>query len=172
MIRNIICLLFIVLGQGVFGQSVGINNTGQQPDGSAIFDVSSTQKGMLIPRMTSQQRDNISNPAEGLLVYDLDTGSFWYRHMTDWVELDNMAPLENHNNLIREKNINNTKFILNQSEIPQNGQSTSGSMMYFNPSKASFRGGLLASSDYWSQDSLGDYSFYFLSAAHVRDIHR
>lgn len=48
------------------------------PDASAQLDVVSTGKGMLTPRMTTIQRTGISNPADGLLVYDTDTQSFWY----------------------------------------------------------------------------------------------
>ncbi|MEM6347081.1 MAG: tail fiber domain-containing protein, partial [Bacteroidota bacterium] len=48
------------------------------PDASAILDMQSTNRGVLIPRMTSVQRAAISNPQEGLLVYDLTSQSFWY----------------------------------------------------------------------------------------------
>ncbi|WCO03391.1 lamin tail domain-containing protein [Psychroserpens ponticola] len=39
------------------------------PDDSAILEVSSTNKGLLLPRMNEVQRDAISNPAIGLLIY-------------------------------------------------------------------------------------------------------
>jgi hypothetical protein len=42
------------------------------PDASAQLDISSTGKGLLIPRMTSVQRIAISTPAEGLMVYQTD----------------------------------------------------------------------------------------------------
>lgn len=47
---------------------VGINTA--TPNSSAALDIVSSDKGMLIPRMTSTQRTAISNPAEGLMVYD------------------------------------------------------------------------------------------------------
>jgi hypothetical protein len=37
-----------------------------------MLDVKSTTKGMLVPRMTAAQRDAISNPANGLLIYCTD----------------------------------------------------------------------------------------------------
>lgn len=43
------------------------------PDESAQLEIQSTEKGLLIPRMTAVQRNEISNPAEGLLVYVTDT---------------------------------------------------------------------------------------------------
>lgn len=62
---------------------VGINT--ETPDPSATLDIVSTEKGMLIPRMTTIQKEAISSPASGLLVFDTDlkcvsqftTGSNW-----------------------------------------------------------------------------------------------
>ena len=59
-------------------QPVTIDESGSFGDSSAILDIQSTTKGLLIPRMDSMQRKNIANPAEGLLVYDLNTFGFWY----------------------------------------------------------------------------------------------
>ena len=69
--------------------SVGINNDGSSPESSAMLDVKSTTKGLLIPRMTSAERNAIVAPAKSLLVYDNDTRSFWYFDTTPgvWVEL-------------------------------------------------------------------------------------
>ena len=49
-----------------FAQGVGINDSGNPPDPSAMMDVASTNKGVLIPRMTTSQMLNISSPAKGL----------------------------------------------------------------------------------------------------------
>ncbi|MEN9415061.1 MAG: hypothetical protein RLZ62_1365 [Bacteroidota bacterium] len=49
------------------------------PDNSAELDVSSTTKGLLAPRMTQAQRLAITNPAQGLIVYQTDgTAGFYY----------------------------------------------------------------------------------------------
>ena len=53
---------------------VGINPDGSPPDQAAMLDVSSTTKGFLPPRMTSTQRNAISTPANGLMVYCTDCG--------------------------------------------------------------------------------------------------
>ena len=63
---------------------ISINSDGSNPDASAMLDVTSTDKGMLIPRMDSTSRKNIANPAIGLMVYDSTTNSFWYYANSDW----------------------------------------------------------------------------------------
>lgn len=66
-------------------QNVGVGTN--SPHSSAALDVSSTSKGMLVPRMTSAQRSAISSPANGLLVFDTDTGSFWFYNNSSWSNL-------------------------------------------------------------------------------------
>lgn len=56
------------------------------PDPSAILEVQSTEKGVLLPRLTSAQKNAIANPAQGLFIFDTDTESFWYFDGTQWVE--------------------------------------------------------------------------------------
>jgi len=50
---------------------VGIGTT--SPDQSAILDVTSDNKGLLIPRMNTAERDNIIDPANSLLIYNTDS---------------------------------------------------------------------------------------------------
>ena len=72
-------------GSTQLGGSVGINTTGDAPHASAMLDLTSTAKGLLVPRMTAAQVAAISTPATGLLVYQTDstpgfyayTGSAW-----------------------------------------------------------------------------------------------
>ena len=78
-----IALLFQLL----YGQGVAINGSGASPDPSAMLDVQSTTQGMLIPRMSSAERNNISSAAEGLMVYDLDTHSPWTYSQSQWQQL-------------------------------------------------------------------------------------
>ena len=58
------------------GQNVGIGTI--TPHASAQLDITSTSKGILVPRMRSRDRNLIFSPATGLLVYDTDTNSFWF----------------------------------------------------------------------------------------------
>lgn len=67
--KSNIIFVFLLYSAVVFGQ-IGIGN--KQPDPSAILDIKSNQKGVLLPRMSSAQRLAIVNPASGLQVYDND----------------------------------------------------------------------------------------------------
>jgi hypothetical protein len=58
-----------------FSQNIGIGTT--TPNSSALLDLNSTTRGLLIPRMTSAQRLAIASPTQGLMVYDVTTRQFW-----------------------------------------------------------------------------------------------
>jgi uncharacterized coiled-coil protein SlyX len=65
---------------------------GTTDNASAIVNIQSTTQGFLIPRMTASQRIAISNPAQGLLVYDTGsaTEGLWYYSSgstTGWQEV-------------------------------------------------------------------------------------
>ncbi len=66
---------------------VGINETEATPDVSAMLDIASTSKGMLVPRMSTAQRNAISSPATGLLVFDSNEKSFWFYTGAAWEEI-------------------------------------------------------------------------------------
>jgi hypothetical protein len=90
-------ILSFVLISG-FAQT-GIGTT--TPDASAKLDITSTTKGLLVPRMTSTQKAAISSPANGLLVYQTDgvigfyvnsgtsASPSWLRINTDWTKSGN-----------------------------------------------------------------------------------
>lgn len=60
-------------------QGVAINTTGFTADQSTILDISSTNAGVLIPRMLKANKNAILQPSEGLLIYQTDdTVGFWY----------------------------------------------------------------------------------------------
>ena len=56
-------------------------------DPSAIVEYESTEKGILIPRMSTTDRVAINLPANSLLVYDTTSASFWYWKDTAWIEI-------------------------------------------------------------------------------------
>jgi hypothetical protein len=69
-------------------QNVGINATGATPNSSAMLDVSSTSKGLLAPRMTQTQRNAITTPATGLLIFQTDnTSGFYYYDGAAWAQV-------------------------------------------------------------------------------------
>jgi hypothetical protein len=61
---------------------VSVTNDGSMPDNSAMLDIKSTDKGMLVPRMTAAERDAITSPANGLLVFVTDDDQFYYNEGT------------------------------------------------------------------------------------------
>ena len=72
---------------------VAINATGAAADPSAMLDVSSSNKGILIPRLTQAERLSITGPARGLMVYQIDNNAgFWYYDGTTWLQFgDNLG---------------------------------------------------------------------------------
>lgn len=65
--------------------SVGIGTT--TPDASALLDVSSTTQGFLPPRMTTSERDAISSPASGLMIWNTDNRQIEVFSVSVWVGL-------------------------------------------------------------------------------------
>ncbi len=80
------CLVFLI-SITTRSQSVAITSDGTAPNASAMLDVKSTTKGVLIPRMTTAQRIAIKNAAEGLLVYDMETLNLWVYKDAGWSEI-------------------------------------------------------------------------------------
>ncbi len=75
--RNLKALLAVLLfSTGLFAQNVGINSDGSAPNGSAMLDVSSNSKGLLIPNIAltgTTDATTIATPALSLLVYNTAT---------------------------------------------------------------------------------------------------
>ncbi|MDB9922058.1 DUF1566 domain-containing protein [Polaribacter sp.] len=78
-------LVAVLLTATTYAQ-VGVGTT--TPDASSALDITSTTKGLLIPRMTETQRDAISSPATGLMIYQTDgTVGFYYYNGSSWSEV-------------------------------------------------------------------------------------
>lgn len=95
--KKLSCFLFVFFPTVLLAQSVAISNDNSLPDVTALLDLKSSSKGLLIPRLTTLERTSIAAPAIGLTVFDKDTYSFWvYRGdiMGGWVEL--MHSLDKH----------------------------------------------------------------------------
>jgi len=88
-----LCVLALVSASTLVGfaqkerSNVGIGTT--LPHESAVLDIKSSSQGLLIPRMSLQQRSAIQNPANGLMVYQTDLISgFYFYNGTDWKALN------------------------------------------------------------------------------------
>ena len=70
--KNLVTLLALSATLGLNAQ-VGIGTS--SPNAAAALDVVSTSKGLIPPRMTALQRNAISNPPQGLMLYCTDCGT-------------------------------------------------------------------------------------------------
>ncbi len=75
--KNLFCIVFLFIGLSMHAQ-VAVTTDGSAPDNSAMLDIKSTDKGVLIPRMTQVQRDAIASPAAGLMIYQTDNSPGLY----------------------------------------------------------------------------------------------
>jgi hypothetical protein len=69
----------VTTGDGAFGTA--------SPDAKAALTVTSTSKGFLPPRMTGTQRDAITSPTAGLMIYNSTTNKLQVRTNAAWVDL-------------------------------------------------------------------------------------
>lgn len=85
--RHFLNFILLLLPVAVFSQ-VGIGTT--TPNTSSLLDITDTSKGLLIPRMTQAQRNAITTPATGLIIYQTNNSpGFYYFNGTIWVSLAN-----------------------------------------------------------------------------------
>jgi hypothetical protein len=91
-----ICLLLIMpfYFATLMAQSIGINTDASNADSSAILDIKSSSKGVLIPRLTKAQRDAVVNPANGLMIFQTDNtpGIYTFNTAGGWALMnDNLG---------------------------------------------------------------------------------
>jgi uncharacterized protein YifE (UPF0438 family) len=82
----IILIVFLVLHINAQSQeNVGIGTT--TPEVTALLDLVSTNKGLLVPRLTTVNRDAIGTPATGLMIYNTTNNRFEYYTGSTWVPI-------------------------------------------------------------------------------------
>jgi hypothetical protein len=88
--KSSLLLFMSLLISGLLFSQVAVNTDGSTPDNSAVLDVKSTNKGFLPPRMTQEQIETISSPADGLMVYcTTDSKLYIYTAATyQWKEVN------------------------------------------------------------------------------------
>jgi hypothetical protein len=88
--RIILVLCVAILLSKGFAQ-VAINNTNTPPHSSAMLDIKSDSKGLLIPRLSTSGRIGIATPAKGLIVYDTTLSTLFYHTGLAWNQLSTGA---------------------------------------------------------------------------------
>ncbi|CAN5604906.1 hypothetical protein BH10BAC3_BH10BAC3_04090 [soil metagenome] len=83
--NHFLLIASIAITLTISAQKVGIGTTA--PNASAMLDVNSTTKGVLLPRMTTAQRNAITSPALGLLVFDTDKGTLYLYDGDQWLPM-------------------------------------------------------------------------------------
>lgn len=93
--KKLLTLLLLLASVQLMSQNVGINTDGSAPHTSAMLDVKSTTGGLLIPRMTAEQRTQIQSPAQGLMVYQTTSpAGFYYFDGSSWALIGGSAGSE------------------------------------------------------------------------------
>ena len=98
--KKILIIILLITGctfQNTQAQNIGINANGALPNSKAMLDVSSTNSGLLIPRMTTAQRDSILLPPTSLQLYNTTTKALNIYNNDRW---ETITPRASTNNLV------------------------------------------------------------------------
>lgn len=88
--------ILVVLTFQLGAQSILFNSSGGTPDPSALIELRSTEKGMLVPRMKESDRLAIPSPAQGLLVFQNNgTVGFYFYNGSAWDTLGGATTVTN-----------------------------------------------------------------------------
>jgi len=162
--RKTIIILFALLPFLLNAQNVGINENGSAPFTGAILDISSDDKGILIPRLETSA---VLAPAEGMLVYQPSDQSFYYFKSSAWEKIavgsSSGASFETTSgNLIRSAgaNIDSEDLIVGRSTTP-GFTNISDKFIWYDQSSGAFRGGKLTDSQVWAPINIGNNSFAY-----------
>lgn len=156
-------------------QSFSINTDGSNAHSSAMLDVKSNSKGILIPRLSTVQRNAIATPAKGLIVFDSTVNNFYYHNGNNWLELfaDSNKLWRKNSNDIYSANTGKVGIgvsapqsllqvkggsVLFDSTIGVTPVSGPGTRMMWIPEKIAFRAGRVTGAD-WDASNIGLFSF-------------
>jgi len=95
--KGVLVFCLLVLINVIFTNEISSQNVSVTDDefytaaSSAMLDVKSISKGLLIPRLTSVQREAINPAATGLLVFDTDKNAFYYYDGSEWLALPQVS---------------------------------------------------------------------------------
>jgi len=174
---TLLLLVFFIFTDQLHAQSFAINTNGAAANTSAMLDVTSINKGVLIPRLTTAQRIAIATPGKGLLVYDSTLQSFYFHDGVNWqsINSDSNNLWRKNGNDIFNMNTGNVgigtrspKALLNMkggallldSTIGGTPVSGVGTRLMWIPAKAAFRAGRVNTTQ-WDDANIGIYSVSF-----------
>ena len=97
--RSILLAIMVSALCSARSQSLSVNTDGSTANISAMLDVKSTAKGILIPRMSRTERNTIASPATGLLIFQNapDSIGFYYYTGSKWSW---MSSIDNSDSLV------------------------------------------------------------------------
>ena len=156
-ISSVFAVLVFFAHFGLHAQ-VSINSNGNNPDSSAMLDVQSTTRGMLIPRMTQAERAAIPDPATGLLVFQTDTlVGFWYYDGANWLKSNIFTLVDS---VVSNGGVSyhHSDFVFGSPSLDMDGNFMHFSRMFFDKDLSAFRVGFNNTVE-WDKDSIGLYSF-------------
>lgn len=157
----VLATIILFLSCQVFCQSVGINNTGSEPDSTAILDLSSLDQGFLMPRLHKNLRLGIQHPAQGLMVFDSTLNNLYFYRGNTWSLVGEDGPFKTFGSLIVQKENYDNDFIIGHPILPSTGPAVTENMFFFQESNGVFRAGGLNNSMDWHTVNMGDYSTAF-----------
>lgn len=70
-----------------FGGTLLVTDFDVTPNSAAAIEINSTDKGLLFPRMTTGERNNIASPPDGLVIYNTAVDSLQVRSNGIWVNV-------------------------------------------------------------------------------------
>ncbi len=94
----------VILGDSSQNTNVGIGTS--IPNSSALLEMKTTSRGLLIPRLTTPERDAIVSPAIGLMVYNTTDSTFNFYRSSGWGAISSSSGWSTLGNVSTDSSIN------------------------------------------------------------------
>lgn len=115
---------------------IGIGTS--SPNSSSILDITSNTKGVLFPRLFSSERLKIQTPAEGLMVFDLDSSSLFIYTTAHWLKIQTATAAKSFN-IEYPDGLNNFVPILKDISSNKSYQVPVGKNLYIQATQTPFK---------------------------------
>ncbi len=160
--KKLLIYVLSIIGISTYAQ-VAINTDGSQAHSSAILDIKSSNKGVLIPRTDTNTVNSAGIPATGLIIYQTSDKKFYFFNGVKWtvITVGTDPVFERNGNTIRQIANYNDNFVLDRNAIPQNSETITDTLLYYNATKGAFRFGILNNSQNWAPNNTGLASLSF-----------